>query len=41
VLLSILANGALGWWWLDPITGLGIAALAGTRATRRRRARYA
>jgi divalent metal cation (Fe/Co/Zn/Cd) transporter len=28
VLLSILANGALGWWWLDPIAGLGIAALA-------------
>jgi divalent metal cation (Fe/Co/Zn/Cd) transporter len=28
VLLSILANSALGWWWLDPIVGLGIAALA-------------
>jgi divalent metal cation (Fe/Co/Zn/Cd) transporter len=28
VLLSILANGALGGWWLDPIAGLGIAALA-------------
>lgn len=28
VLLSIVANGLLGWWWLDPITGLGIAALA-------------
>jgi divalent metal cation (Fe/Co/Zn/Cd) transporter len=28
VLLSILANAALGWWWLDPIAGLGIAALA-------------
>jgi divalent metal cation (Fe/Co/Zn/Cd) transporter len=28
VLLSIFANGALGWWWLDPIAGLGIAALA-------------
>jgi divalent metal cation (Fe/Co/Zn/Cd) transporter len=28
VLLSILANSVLGWWWLDPITGLGIAALA-------------
>jgi divalent metal cation (Fe/Co/Zn/Cd) transporter len=28
VLLSILANGALGWWWLDPVAGLGIAALA-------------
>jgi hypothetical protein len=28
VLLSILANSLLGWWWLDPITGLGIAGLA-------------
>jgi divalent metal cation (Fe/Co/Zn/Cd) transporter len=28
VLVSILANALLGWWWLDPITGLGIAALA-------------
>ena len=28
VLVSILANAMLGWWWLDPITGLGIAGLA-------------
>jgi divalent metal cation (Fe/Co/Zn/Cd) transporter len=28
VLLSVLANAALGWWWLDPIAGLGIAGLA-------------
>jgi len=28
VLLSILANTVLGWWWLDPIAGLGIAGLA-------------
>lgn len=28
VLLSILANSALGWWWFDPLTGLGIACLA-------------
>jgi divalent metal cation (Fe/Co/Zn/Cd) transporter len=27
-LTSILANAALGWWWLDPIAGLGIAGLA-------------
>src|SRR5438132_1156884 len=27
-LVSILANAALGWWWLDPIAGLGIAGLA-------------
>jgi divalent metal cation (Fe/Co/Zn/Cd) transporter len=28
VLVSILANAAVGWWWLDPIAGLGIAGLA-------------
>jgi divalent metal cation (Fe/Co/Zn/Cd) transporter len=28
VLVSIVGNAALGWWWLDPIAGLGIAALA-------------
>jgi divalent metal cation (Fe/Co/Zn/Cd) transporter len=28
VLVSILAIAALGWWWLDPIIGLGIAGLA-------------
>jgi divalent metal cation (Fe/Co/Zn/Cd) transporter len=28
VLMSIFASGVLGWWWLDPITGLGIAGLA-------------
>jgi divalent metal cation (Fe/Co/Zn/Cd) transporter len=28
VLVSILANEALGWWWLDPIAGLAIAGLA-------------
>ncbi len=28
VLVSLLANAALGWWWLDPIIGLGIAGLA-------------
>ena len=28
VLLSIVANAALSWWWLDPIAGLGIAVLA-------------
>jgi divalent metal cation (Fe/Co/Zn/Cd) transporter len=28
VFVSILANAAVGWWWLDPITGLGIAGLA-------------
>lgn len=28
VLVSLFANAALGWWWLDPIIGLGIAGLA-------------
>jgi divalent metal cation (Fe/Co/Zn/Cd) transporter len=28
VLASILANATWGWWWLDPIIGLGIAGLA-------------
>jgi divalent metal cation (Fe/Co/Zn/Cd) transporter len=28
VLVSILANDGFGWWWLDPVAGLGIAGLA-------------
>jgi divalent metal cation (Fe/Co/Zn/Cd) transporter len=24
----LLANTAFGWWWLDPLVGLGIAGLA-------------
>jgi divalent metal cation (Fe/Co/Zn/Cd) transporter len=28
VLVGLLANTLLGWWWLDPVVGLGIAALA-------------
>lgn len=28
VLVGLLANTAFGWWWLDPVVGLGIAALA-------------
>jgi divalent metal cation (Fe/Co/Zn/Cd) transporter len=28
VLAGLLANTALGWWWLDPGIALGIAALA-------------
>jgi divalent metal cation (Fe/Co/Zn/Cd) transporter len=27
-LVSILANAAFSWWWLDPVAGLAIAALA-------------
>ncbi len=28
VLVSIIVNAAFGWWWLDPVMGLGIAGLA-------------
>ena len=28
VLAGLLANTALGWWWLDPLIALAIAALA-------------
>jgi divalent metal cation (Fe/Co/Zn/Cd) transporter len=28
VLVGLLANTLFGWWWLDPIVGLGIAGLA-------------
>ena len=28
VLLGLAANSALGWWWMDPLAGLAVAALA-------------
>jgi len=28
VLIGLLGNTLAGWWWLDPVIGLGIAALA-------------
>ena len=28
VLAGLLATTILGWWWLDPVIALGIAALA-------------
>ena len=28
VLAGLLANALLGWWWLDPVVGLGIAVWA-------------
>jgi divalent metal cation (Fe/Co/Zn/Cd) transporter len=28
VLVGLLANGALGWWWADPLAAIGIATLA-------------
>jgi divalent metal cation (Fe/Co/Zn/Cd) transporter len=34
LLVGLGANAALGWWWADPLAGLGIAALALTEAWR-------
>ena len=28
VLGGLLANGVLGWWWLDPLAGLAVAVVA-------------
>jgi divalent metal cation (Fe/Co/Zn/Cd) transporter len=28
VLVGLAANGLFGWWWMDPLAGLGVAALA-------------
>lgn len=28
VLVGLLANAALGWWWLDPVIGLAVAVQA-------------
>ena len=30
LLLGLLANALLGWWWADPVAAIGIAILAGT-----------
>jgi divalent metal cation (Fe/Co/Zn/Cd) transporter len=34
VLVGVGANWAAGWWWADPIAGLGIAVIAGAEAVR-------
>lgn len=34
LLVGLGANAALGWWWADPLAGLGIAALAALEARR-------
>lgn len=34
LLVGLAANATLGWWWADPLAGLGIAALALTEARR-------
>ena len=38
VLAGLGANAVLGWWWADPLAGLGIAVLAATEAGRTWRA---
>jgi divalent metal cation (Fe/Co/Zn/Cd) transporter len=38
VLVGLLANATLGWWWADPLAGIGIAAIAAVEATRTWRA---
>lgn len=34
LLVGLYANAAFGWWWADPVAGLGIAALALLEARR-------
>lgn len=38
VLVGLVANAALGWWWADPLAGIGIAAIAAVEAARTWRA---
>jgi divalent metal cation (Fe/Co/Zn/Cd) transporter len=38
LLVGLLLNAALGWWWADPAAGVGIAAVAGLEAVRTWRA---
>jgi divalent metal cation (Fe/Co/Zn/Cd) transporter len=38
VLIGLGANWLLGWWWADPVAGLGIAVLAAAEARRTWRA---
>lgn len=28
VLIGLIANAVFGWWWMDPVAGLVVAALA-------------
>jgi divalent metal cation (Fe/Co/Zn/Cd) transporter len=34
LLVGLVANGLFGWWWADPLAGVGIAALAAVTAVR-------
>lgn len=38
VLVGLLANAALGWWWADPVAALGVAAAAAFETVRTWRA---
>ncbi len=38
VLVGLAANWLAGWWWADPVAGLGVAALAAAEARRTWRA---
>jgi len=38
LLVGLGANAVLGWWWADPLAGLGIAVLAAVEAARTWRA---
>jgi divalent metal cation (Fe/Co/Zn/Cd) transporter len=38
LLVGLVANGLLDWWWADPLAGLGIAMLAAVTAVRTWRA---
>ncbi len=38
VLVGLAANWLAGWWWADPLAGLGVAALAAAEARRTWRA---
>ena len=34
LLVGLAANALAGWWWADPVAGIGIAVLAGVEARR-------
>ena len=38
LLVGLVLNAAFGWWWADPVAGLGIACVAGLEALRTWRA---
>lgn len=38
LLVGLVANAVAGWWWADPLAGLGIAVLAAIEAVRTWRA---